>query len=70
MLTTTPEVIYLFMALTTAAPGKPAYVELYETTDKVACETQATEWTTKMAPSKFVCVSHSQKKLIDALKQP
>jgi hypothetical protein len=64
MLTTTPEIVLMFV-LFFAPPGggKPQREELYVTTDKAACEAQAAEWTAKMAPLKFLCIAHNQKKL-------
>ena len=64
MLTTTPEIIFIFMMLfAPPSGGKPVREELYISTDKAACEAQATEWTAKLAPMKFLCVQHNQKKL-------
>lgn len=64
MLTNTPEIVFIFtMFFAPPGGGKPQREELYITVDKVACESQAAEWTTKLAPLKFVCVQHNQKKL-------
>lgn len=64
MLTTTPEIIFIFMLFFTPPNGgKPLREELYISTDKAACETQAAEWTAKLAPLKFFCLQHNQKKL-------
>lgn len=61
--TTTPDVIYLLMVLFAPSAGNVGYEELYRTTDKAACEAQAKEWSAALAPNKFACVSHAQKKL-------
>lgn len=65
MMTTTsaPELIYLFVVLLAPAPGGTPYEEIYRTTDTAACEAQAKDWSAKLAPTKFVCLPHRQKKL-------
>lgn len=64
MLTNIPEIIFVFvMFFAPPGGGKPQREELYMTTDKVACETQAAEWSTKLTPLKFICLQHNQKKL-------
>lgn len=61
--TSTPDLIYLLLVLLNPAQNRLPYEELYKSTDKAACEAQAKEWSAAMAPTKFVCVSHAQKKL-------
>jgi hypothetical protein len=64
MLTSTPEIIFVFvMFFAPQGGGKPQREELYVSTDKAACEAQATDWSAKMAPLRFICVQHNQKKL-------
>ena len=62
--TTAPDIIYLFVMLF-AKPGDGMlpYRELYWTQDRPACEAQAKEWSAALAPVKFACVSHAQRKL-------
>ena len=61
-----PDLIYLFVMLfAKPADGVMPYRELYWTQDKAACEAQAKEWSATLAPIKFACVSHAQKKLKD-----
>ena len=67
-ITTTPEIIYLLLALFSPAPGAPGYAELFQTDDQAACEAQAADWSAKLAPTKFVCVAHAQKVIKPALK--
>jgi hypothetical protein len=61
--TTTPETIFLFVAVLPAVKEDAPYRELYRTADQAACDKQAAEWSAKLAPAKFVCLPHAQKKL-------
>ncbi len=61
--TTTPETIYLFVAVLPSVKDDAPYRELYRTTDQKVCDTQAADWSTRLAPAKFVCLPHAQKKL-------
>jgi hypothetical protein len=68
MLTNIPEIIFLFVALIIPPEaGRLPFTELYRTTDQRACESQAAEWTAKVAAtplkSVFICLPHNQKKL-------
>lgn len=65
-LTTTPDTVYLFVAVLPALKERAPYEALYQTTDKAACESQAADWTTRLAPAKFACLPHAQKKLKDS----
>jgi len=66
--TTTPELIYLLLAIFNPAPGALGYADLFQSVDQAACEAQAADWTAKLAPTKFVCVAHSQKILKNTIK--
>lgn len=65
MLAITPDLIYLFMALSGPLNSYPSYRVLYETTDKEACQTQAAAWNASIAPLKpmYYCLEHAQTKL-------
>jgi hypothetical protein len=66
--TTIPDIVYLFVMLfAKPAEGAMPYRELYWTQDKAACEAQAKEWSATLAPTRFACVSHQQKRLKDQL---
>lgn len=60
-LTTTPDVIYLFVVMVPPSPGRLPYEELWRTTDKAACEDQVADWATKKVPA--ACLPHRQRKL-------
>ena len=62
-LTTTPDAIFLFVAVLPAVKEEAPYRELYRTTDQAVCDKQATDWSARLAPAKFVCLPHAQKKL-------
>lgn len=62
--TTTPETIYLFVVvLSKDVKDRTPYNVLYRTANKKECEEQALEWSTRLAPAKFVCLPHAQKQL-------
>jgi hypothetical protein len=64
MLQVVPEVVFLFvMFFAPPNGGRPVHEIVYITTDKEACEAQAKSWTTALAPLKYVCLPHRQKKL-------
>lgn len=67
-ITTTPELIYLLLAIFNPSPGALGFDSIFQGTDQVACKTQADDWTAKLAPTKFVCVAHRQKVLKNTIK--
>lgn len=62
--TTTPDVIYLFVVMVPASPGRLPYEELWRTTDKAACDDQVTDWAAKKVTA--ACLPHRQRKLKEA----
>lgn len=59
--TSTPDVVYLFVVIVPASPGRLPYEELWRTTDKAACDDQVADWAAKKVPA--ACLPHRQRKL-------
>lgn len=63
-MTITVAIVYILAGiLATPGPGRLGYEEVYRTTDKAACEAHAVEWSAKLAPQKFACITLDTSKL-------